>query len=276
MATRKGFARTLLALAWMALAVAGCETTAPQDIVAPARLLYLQAEISENQGLFTEAIDKYTQLIAQYSGTRLATFSHLRLAEIYSRQEEWGDADTNYRLFLNLNSNSHLTPFLLYRLLKVNHERSFTGAVFKEREFDRDMEPNRNIILEYKRFFLLYPKSVYLDEVTPIFRSARETLGLHELVVADFYFERGQFNAAISRYLYLLRNFPEFKDTDEVLLKLVEAYQENQQQEFAKEIERIHAIRQKGGALTRAELEQSPALRAKTPPPNAPATSATQ
>ncbi|MCZ6627588.1 MAG: outer membrane protein assembly factor BamD [SAR324 cluster bacterium] len=238
----------LLAGLWFVLA-AGCSQVDPEDVVVPARMLYIQAEAFENQGLFTEALAKYTRITDQYSGSRLATFAHLRMAEIHSTQQSWPEAETNYRLFLKLNSSSHLTPYLLYRLLKVNHEQSYTGVIFREREFDRDMEPNLSIILEYKRFFLMYPRSVYLKEMTPIFRDAQDTLALHELMVADFYFGRGQYNAAISRYQYLLRNFPQFKDTDEVLVKLIRAYGEDQQPTFAEEMRRVRAFRQEGKIL---------------------------
>lgn len=239
-------------LAWLTLAFGGCGGTRPEDVLAPARLLYVEAELMENQGLYSEAITRYEQIAGQYPGTRLSTYSYLKLGEIYSLQRNWIDAETNYRQFLTRNGNSHLTPYLLYRLLKVNHENSFTGVLFKEREIDRDMGPNRQITLEYKRFFLLYPKSVYLEEVTPFFKAARQTLAEHERVVADFYFGRGQYNAAISRYLYLLLNFPEFKESGDVLDNLLRAYRKNQQPEFADEIERIRAVSGKNGGATTA------------------------
>jgi len=206
----------------------------------PPRLLYADAESLVNQSLFSEAIEKFEQITREHPGTRLAAFAYLQLAEIYSRDEKWKEAETNYRIFLNLNRNTPFTPYLIYRLLKVNHENSFVGTIFKEREFDRDMEPNRKIILEYKRFFLLYPKSIYLKEITPFYRAANESLAQHELMVADFYSERGQHNAAIGRYLFLLRNFPEFSKNREALRKLIESYRKNNEPEHAEEMARIY------------------------------------
>lgn len=235
----------LLAAALLSAFLGGCENQNPADVLQPARMLYLEAEAGENDGLYAEAIGNYEKIAARFPGTRLAVYAYLKLAEIYSEQKKWVEAETNYRLFLARNANSHLTPYLLYRLLKVNHEKSYTGLVFREREIDRDMEPNRKILLEYKRFFLLYPKSVYLKEVTPFFRAARQTLAQHERLVGDFYFERGQFNASIGRYMYLLRNYPEFEDVDGVLRKLIQAYHNNQQPGFARELERLQKVRAK-------------------------------
>ncbi len=239
-----------------AILFAGCESST-DELSAPARILYVQGESLENQGLYSEAVTKFEQLAKQYPGTRLATFSYLKLGEIHSAQQEWLDAETNYRLFLTNNAKSHFTAYLLYRLLTVNHERSFTGLFFKEREVDRDMGPNRQIILEFKRFFLLFPKSIYMEEVTPFFRTARQTLAMHELIVADFYFDKEQFNAAAGRYLYLLKKYPEFPESDSVVEKLIEAYRENQQPEFAEEIERI--ARQRAGLRETSATERGEA-----------------
>jgi outer membrane protein assembly factor BamD len=165
------------------------------------------------------------------------------MAELYSRQEDWLQAETNYRLFLSANSNSHLNAYVLYRLLIMNDKKSYTGLFFPEREIDRDMEPSKQIILEYKRFYLLYPQSVYAPDVVPIYRAARRTLALHELIVADFYLRREEYNAAAARYLYVLRNFPEQPDPQYSLRRLIEAYRKDQQPDLAAEMQRIYEER---------------------------------
>ena len=225
----------------MALLLQACATDVETRM--PSRLLFLEAEALENQELYSEAITKYERIIQENPGSRLATFSHLKLAEINTKQSDWDNAETNYRAFLNLNGNTFFTPYVLAKLLRVNHERSFTGLFFPAQEFDRDMEPSRRIILEYKRFFLLYPKSIYLDDVTPYYRSARDSLAEYEQLVGDYYFGKGQFNAAIGRYSHLLKTFPEFPGTREVLRKLIQAYRENRQPGLAQEMERIDRFR---------------------------------
>jgi len=225
----------------MALLLPACALEVETRV--PSRLLYLEAEGLENQELFSEAITKYERIIQENPGSRLATFSHLKLAEINTKQSDWDNAESNYRAFLSLNGNTFFTPYVLAQLLRVNHERSFTGLFFPAQEFDRDMEPSRRIVLEYKRFFLLYPKSIYLDDVTPFYRSARDSLAGYERLVGDYYFGKGQFNAAIGRYSFLLKTFPEFPGTREVLLKLIQAYRENQQPELEQEMERIFRFR---------------------------------
>ena len=232
----------LLSALLAASLLAGCGP-GPVKVQVPGRVLYFEAEMLADQELYTEAITKLQSVVTENSGTRIGTFGYFKLGDLYSQQENWAEADANYRIFLNLNSNSRFTPYVLYRLISVNYQKGATGLFFPSREVDRDMEPNRKILVEFKRFFLLYPKSTYLDDVRPFYRAARELLAGYELLVGDFYFKRESYYSAIGRYLYLLRNFPEYPDSDDVLRKLIDAYRENQQSDLADEMERIYRMR---------------------------------
>lgn len=236
----------LLALAVFLMFAGGCESIQPKS-KEPGRMLYLQAQSLSDQGLYSDAIEKFNKLVEQNPGTLLASFSYLKLAEINEKQEKWEEAESNYRLFLTLHRDSDLTSYILYRLISVQHQRSFTGVIFKGREVDRDMEPNRKIMREYTRFFFLYPKSVFLEEVRGYYRSAQESLADYEQLVGSFYYERGQYNAAASRFFFLLRNFPQYPETETILKSLIEAYRLNQQPELADEMERILQERFQGG-----------------------------
>lgn len=216
----------------------GCETPHPQAQI-PARLLFLQAEALADQGLRTDALTKYGELVEQNPGSLLSAFGYLKMGELLEAAEKWEESETNYRLFLASTRTSDLTPYVLYRLVSLQHNKSYTGLIFRSREIDRDMAPNRDIIQEYKRFYFLYPKSIFLDEVRKFYREARESLADYERLVADYYFDRGQYNAAASRYLYLLKYFPGYKESDVAVERLIQSYRRNQQPDLADELERL-------------------------------------
>lgn len=220
------------------LSLSACET-AQIEVRMPPRLVYQEAEALMDENLMQDAITKFKEVALQNTGTRLGSFAYLRLAEIYVGQREWEDAKTNYRLFLAQNNNSHLTPYVLFRLMKANHENSYTGTLFPEREIDRDMEPNLALIRNFKRFYFLYPQSRFIEESREYYRDAVKSLAAHEHMVGDYYFDRGLFNAAASRYAYLLRNFPRYPESRAVLGRLITAYRLDQQPERAEEMERI-------------------------------------
>lgn len=235
---RRHAAPCLLAAALALALLGGCEAAKPK-VKTPARLLYLQGQTLVDQELYTEAVTRFQDVADQNPGTVLGSYAFLQIAEIRSLQEEWDKAETNYRLFLTGNQSTHLTPYVLYQLARVNHKASFSGLIFRAREVDRDQQPNRDIIQEYKRFFFLYPQSMFLDDVRAYAVDARITLAEHERVVGDFYFQRGHYHAAAARYRYLLRNFPEYPRSREVLQRLIATYRRNQQPELAEEMERL-------------------------------------
>jgi outer membrane protein assembly factor BamD len=244
--------------------LSACGPTADQ-VQSPARLLYLQGQQLEDGGLLTDAADKFDKMVQQNRGTRLAGNGYLRLAEIYSRQKDWIKAETHYRLFLGANPNSHLNAYVIYRLLKVNDQKSYTGVFFPEREVDRDMEPNRQIMLEYKRFYLLHPNSIYLEEAVPIYRDAQNTLAQHEIIVADFYFRRKLFHAAATRYLYVLRAYTGHVDAKYALAQLIESYRLDQQPDLADEMQRIYDAQYGGKQSTKGSSKDGAAGDAPAP-----------
>jgi outer membrane protein assembly factor BamD len=235
-ASRIGRAVALCLLALAALAA--CTQPKPK-VKTPALLLYLEGQTLADQELYGEAVTKFQEVADQNSGTLLGSFAYLRIAEIRVAQQDWVKAETNYRLFLAGNLSTHLTPYVVYRLAYVNHEASFTGLFFPSREVDRDQTPNRQIVQEFKRFYFLYPKSIFLPEMRHFAEDAYVTLAEHERVVGDFYYRHGHYNAAAHRYLYLLRTYPDYPDSDAVLDRLILSYQRNQQPDEAAELKRL-------------------------------------
>ena len=138
-----------------------------------------------------------------------------------------------------LNQRSHLTPYVLNRLIALNYERNHYGIFFKSRDYDRNMEPNRTLIKEYQRFYLLFPKSPYLEQVKEYHSRAMSDLAEHELNVANYYFDKQSYHSAIGRYLYLLKNYPGFPRTANVAERLIEAYRLNRQPDLANEMQRV-------------------------------------
>jgi len=219
--------------------IQGCSDTANNQIRLPSTELYHQAMVSMEDEYYNEALKNFEILVDEHSGTRLATLAHLKMGDIYFIQSKWEESETSYRQFLLLNPRSHLTPYALNRLIALNYERNHYGIFFKSRDYDRNMEPNRTLIREYQRFYLLFPKSPYLEEVKEYQSRAMSDLAEHELNVANYYFDKQAYHSAIGRYLYLLKNYPGFPRTANVAERLIAAYRLNRQPELADEMQRV-------------------------------------
>jgi len=242
--TGKGLGVLLIALS--VLALGACETVKPK-IKVSGRMVYAHASALQDNEQFSEAIEKFKQVVDENPGTTLGTFAYLRLGDLHAQKKDWMEAENYYRLFLTANASSHLTSSVLFKLARAHHLNSFSGVFVKSREIDRDMEPNRQLMREYTRFYFLYPKSIYLERIRGYYREGREALAEHERMVADWYYGRELYNAAAGRYHYLLRNYPTYKGWEEALEMLISSYRLNQQPEFAEELEGILALERENG-----------------------------
>jgi outer membrane protein assembly factor BamD len=216
-----------------------CTNTTTTQVRIPATELYQKAMVAFEDEFYLEALKNFEILIEEYSGTRLATLSHLKLGDLYFLQNKWEESESSYRLFLLLNPRTHLMPYTLNRLIALNYERNIYGLFAKSRDYDRNMEPNRTLIREYQRFYLLFPQSHYLEDVQEYQSRARRELAEHELHVANYYFDKEAYHSAIGRYLYLLKHYPSFPRIAQVAERLIEAYRLNQQPELADEMQKI-------------------------------------
>ena len=132
-----------------------CTDTATTQVRVPATELYQKALVAFEDKFYLEALKNFEILIEEHSGTRLATLSHLKMGDLYFLQNKWEESESSYRRFLLLNPRTHLVPYTLNRLIALNYERNIYGLFVKSRDYDRNMEPNRTLIREYQRFYLL-------------------------------------------------------------------------------------------------------------------------
>jgi len=216
-----------------------CTDTATTQVRVPATELYQKAMVAFEDKFYLEALKNFEILIEEHSGTRLATLSHLKMGDLYFLQNKWEESESSYRRFLLLNPRSHLVPYTLNRLIALNYERNIYGLFVKSRDYDRNMEPNRTLIREYQRFYLLFPQSPYLEDVQDYQSRALSDLAEHELHVANYYFDKQAYRSAIGRYLYLLKHYPSFPRISQVAERLIEAYRLNLQPELADEMQKV-------------------------------------
>ena len=158
--------RSLSFIPWilLLLVLQGCGEEVKKMRV-PAVELYQEAFVAFEDEYYQEAEKKFQDLVDEHPNTQLATLAYLKMGDLNFKRSKWEDAEVNYRMFLTLNPQSHLTPYVLNRIIALNFEKNYYGIFFPSRNFDRNMEPNRTILKEFRRFFLLYPQSPYLEEI---------------------------------------------------------------------------------------------------------------
>jgi outer membrane protein assembly factor BamD len=161
--------------------------------------------------LFKRIIDGFPQ-------SELGPAARLGLADSYF--EEGGTANSilaiaAYREFLTLYPSHPKGDYAQLRLAEAYYEQR-NGP-------DRDATPIKHALEEFQRLLELYPKSSYAPEAQKRLDECRQSLARSEFLAGYFYQRTRQAcRAAILRYENLLKEFPDYRDIDEVLFRLAE------------------------------------------------------
>ena len=222
------------------LAFIGCSNKIPEtkEEKYDAAIEYM------DRGSYSLAIPLFQEVIDENPGTRYAAYSYLKLgdANLLSGDSEFDAAETNYRIFLNYSSHSHLVPYVLSRLIEVNYKRNVSTIFGNDYAYSRDSNHFKKIITEYQRFYFLFPDSLYLEEAKEYLNKSIEALAEHEFIIGNWYFDNSLYTPAIARYIYILNRYPNFERKYKVVEKLIIAYRHNQQPTSADELERVYQL----------------------------------
>ena len=171
--------------------VTGCETPPAKvalSYTADAKRAYERAMEDFDAHNWIEAQSQFREVKKKYSYSKYARLSDLRIADADFSQEKWTDAIRGYRSFIQVyRSDTEGVSYARSRIAEAQYAEigdSFLVPTGEERD-------QASIVDTYREL------RGYL--------TAR--LVRHELYVARFYLDRDNYEAAVLRVQYALRNF---------------------------------------------------------------------
>ncbi len=135
-------------------------------------------------------------------------------------------AEAKYRDYLNRFPTSDQAAYVQFQIANSLAKRM-------ERP-DRDQEVTRKALEAYDELVRLYPTSEYADQAKEQSQVVRANLAEHEFLVGQFYLRYGAPQAAVARFEYLLKNYPNYAEKDKVIYSLGLAYSHNRKPEDSK------------------------------------------
>jgi len=218
----------------LALAAA-CASDPPafQD-VPPADELYEQG-LRELEGIsiaglfryvdYDEAIETFQTIIDNYPYSDQAVEAELRIADAYFEDGKWDEALSYYRDFAELHPNHEKVPYTLLRAALCHVEQVESP--------ERDQTATRRALEALERLVRRFPYAPETREGEQLIQELRRRLARHIMDVGDFYRERGDFQAAASRYRSLLDGYPGLGLDAEALYKLGVSYEKMKRRDEA-------------------------------------------
>jgi outer membrane protein assembly factor BamD len=233
-----------LAALLFAAALAGCNLLPEvKDETAgwSAERLYAAAHDEMVAGNYTRAIKLFETLEARYPYGRFAQQAMLESAYSNYRAGETAPAIAAADRFIRTYPN-HLNVDYAYYLKGLVHFREDQGLLGYVYELDlseRDPKAMKESFNAFKELALKFPDSRYAEDAKQRMRYLSNALGMYEVHVARYYWNRGAFVAAANRAQASLVSYPRTPSNEDALDVLVRSYEKMGLEKLAEDSRRI-------------------------------------
>jgi outer membrane protein assembly factor BamD len=201
----------LLALALVVAApLAGCAGDQPKTALsytADAKRAYDNAMNEFNAHNWIEAQTLMREVKRKYSYSKYARLAELRIADADFEQDKFADAIRGYRQFVHDHrSDADEVSYARSRIAESQY-REISDSFLLPAGEERDQAIIMDAYKELKGYVHDYPSAKESDHMRQLLVDVTARLVRHELYVARFYLNKDNYEAAILRIQYALRNF---------------------------------------------------------------------
>lgn len=144
-----------------------------------------------------------------YAAGAFRPLAMLRLADGYRKQDEPDSAVNEYKDFLKTYPDQEYASYAQYQIALVR---------FSQIEgYDRNGGAAGKAIDEFEKLEDLYPRNPYESSVRRYEARCKNIMARHEFMVGHFYYEKKAWRGALARFEGILKNYPGFSRTPDVL-----------------------------------------------------------
>ncbi len=178
------------------------EDKTPQELIQEGR-----AKLKA--GKYEEASDLFEMLKDRYPYSKYAVEAELRLADTLYYRQEYDSALDAYDEFEMLHPKNPEIPYVIYQKGMCHFKQIST--------IDRDQTHTMKAAEEFKRLIKRFPRNRYAHMARKHLRKCLIYLAEYELYVGRFYYKTGKYQAAMDRFSYLIKNYPDMGQYNEAL-----------------------------------------------------------
>jgi outer membrane protein assembly factor BamD len=171
----------------------------------------------------------------KYGYSRYARLAELRVADAEFHQENYAEAVTAYKSFVHDYPNDPEVPYARYRVTRCQFLSSGDSPIMPPLE-ERDLSSVRDAYESITAFLSDYPNYKKRAELDYMLAVVSGMMVRHELYVARYYLNRGNFEAAIARCEYSLKTYRDTGLEPEALVLLGETYMKKKEPKRAREL----------------------------------------
>ena len=204
--SRSALAR-VLALACALFACACEEAKNPLGYTEDAKRSYDAAMAEYSSHNFITAQSLFREIKRKYSYSKYARLAELRIADADFDQEKFSDAIHEYKDFIRAHrSDAEDISYARARIAEATYSEIPETAIVGAAE-ERDQVTVVDAYKELTSYLTDYPDAKESPRVRELITLVISRLVRHELYVARFYLSRDNYEAAVARIRYALRNY---------------------------------------------------------------------
>ena len=194
-------------------ALTGCASK-KKTLTAEEMLRSGDTQLGRQRG--DKARGHYQQLLEQYPENRYKAEVQFKIAESLYSEKSYLEARFEYEKFLELYPQHTLAAQAQFQV-GMCHVRELNP-------FDRDQKVTVDALRAFRLFRQKYPQDTLLQEAEAQILFLRQRLAEHEFDVAQFYYRKEAYQAAIRRLLNLIQVYPDMSDMDVAFYLLADSY----------------------------------------------------
>lgn len=159
---------------------------------------------------------------------KYAPLAQLKIADSYIKDKEYEPGIEEYRKFIEFYPDNQYASYAQYQV---------GMAYFTQIESpDRGSGAAEKALREFLKLKELYPRNPYREVLALRIEKCRNVMADGSFYVGEFYYKKGSYKAAIGRLEGILKQFPDYKREDEVLIILGRSYKELKMYDKSKEV----------------------------------------
>lgn len=177
---------------------------------------YQMAFVYYNQGDYYRAIQLFDQVMPFFRGTDRAETIAYHYAYAHYNQKDYILASFYFKRFINTYPRSRFVE-----------ECTFMSAYCKYLDspvHSLDQTNTKEAIQELQLFINKFPASDRVDEANRLIDDLRGKLELKEMEIARLYYRMEYYNAAITAFKNILKDFPDTDFREEIMFSILKAH----------------------------------------------------
>jgi outer membrane protein assembly factor BamD len=191
-----------------------------------AEKLYDEAHGSMVSGNYTRAVKLFDTLEGRFPYGRHAQQAILEGAYSNYRQGETAAAIAACDRFIRTYPSGANVQYAYYLkgLVNFREDQGLFGYVVEQDLSERDPKMTRESFGAFKELITRFPDSKYAADSVDRMRYLTNALGMYEVHVGRYYYNRGAYIAAVNRAAATVTNYPQTPANEQALILMVQGY----------------------------------------------------